>query len=154
MVGDREGVAGMTKFGEYPSNGVTPIGEQYLQVSPNAWLSAGENLYGMGWFTMPFYGHLTVELYAELDWGGDDAPRTWLSVGGGSSPPPNGGSGDMGVNHHGINIFRAGATLRTHAHWINLGAGAGVYAHARLYCTAGGMVAIRHIAGFWRPMAV
>jgi hypothetical protein len=141
----------MTKFGEYPSNGPTPIGEQYLQIGPQVGLAAGENLFGMGWFTQPYYGHLTVELYAEVDWDGDTAPAIWLSVGSGSSPPPNGGSGDMGVCHHGINVYRGQAQLRTHAYWTNLGAGAGVYAHARLYSTGGGIV--RYIAGFWRPMA-
>lgn len=143
----------MTKFGDYPSNAVTPVGEAYLQVSPNADLGAGENFFGMGWFTMPFYGHLTVELYAEVTWGGDNVPATFFSIGNNSSPSPNGGSADLGVCHHGINIFGAASELRTHAYWTNLGAGSGVYAYARLWCNVSGQAHVHHIAGFWRPMA-
>jgi hypothetical protein len=153
MVGhNHKGVACMTKFGDWPSTGVTPVGEQFLIISPQVYCGAGENLWGMGWYTMPFAGHLTVELWAEVDWNGDNAPGIWFSVGQGSSPAPNGGATDLGECRHGINIFKPAAEMRASAYWLNLGAGAGVYAHARIYSTEAGHVAVRFVAGFYRPM--
>jgi hypothetical protein len=143
----------MTKFGDWPANAAVPASEQYMQVSPQAYAVAGENLWGMGWYYMPYAGHLTVELWAEVDWNGDNVPGIWFSVGQGSLPVPNGGATDAGVCFHGINIFKPQAQMRASAYWLNLGAGAGVYAHARIYSTEGGHVAVRYIAGFYRPMA-
>jgi hypothetical protein len=141
----------MTKFGAYATNLVTPVGEQYLQISPQFAMGTGEHLWGMGWFYMPFAGHLTVELYAELDWHGDTSPAIWFTVGSGSSPAPNGGAADPGICYRGgVNLFAGMGEMRTHAYWLNLASGAGVYAHARLYTTGGGNV--RHICGLYRPM--
>lgn len=141
----------MTKFGSWLSNASTGVGEQWVQANPQAWMVAGENLYGMGWFTMPFAGNLTLDLYANCDWPGDNCPSLWLSVWTGSTPGPS-STADMRISHTGINVFRGGGELRSHAWWANLTAGAGVYAYARIYCTQGGnTVAIRYIGGLYRP---
>lgn len=142
----------MTKFGAYLSNAATPVDEQYFQVTVNMGLTvAGENIFSMGGYTMPFAGHLHVELYAELSHPGDQAPPIWLSVGGQSSPPPSGTS-DIGPCQPAAGVFTAQHEVRTHAYWANLAAGAGVNGIARIYTTVANTVTLAYLGGFWRPV--
>lgn len=142
----------MTKFGNYLSNAATPIGESYYQVTVNGYLAINDSYFNVGSFTMPFAGHLFIDMWAEMNWASGILPQTFLSVASNSSPAPT-SSADMGVAHHAPGIFSADHEPRTHAWWQNLGAGAVVSANARTWTNINGVVHLMYIGGFWRPMA-
>jgi hypothetical protein len=151
--GDRKGVGGMTKFGVWPSNAVTPIGEAYFQVTVNMGLTvAGENIFTMGSFAMPFAGSLQAELYAEVHWPNGTSPDVFLSVGAMSTPAPS-GSGDLGVCQPGAVGYNSDHDMRTHAVWNGLSAGAVVTGVARIWTNLANTVTLSYLGGFWRPMA-
>lgn len=135
----------MSIFGDYASNAITPIAETFFQVYINATLNAGENLYSIGSFTMPFSGQLTCEAYAEVSWPGTAAVATWFSI----QASPASSTSDLSVNQCGVGGFATNAEMRAHAWWDNQIAT--ISATARLYCTEAGTVYCRYVGGFWRP---
>jgi hypothetical protein len=142
----------VTKFGNYLSNAVTPIGEKIVVVGPEVYLAQNDNFFAVGSFTMPCAGHLFFDIWAELEWASGILPQTWLSVATTSTPAPT-SLADFGVAHYATGAFTAAHEPRSHAWWQNLSAGATVSVNARLSTNIGGVVLVHFIGGFWRPMA-
>ena len=145
------------KFGDRLSNAPMPVGEQYLQSTPNTVMGDNENIYNVGYFTMPFYGHLYVDMWAAVEWPGTSTiagVATWLSVHTYSPVNVDTGFGttDNGVDMDCAGIFSYQGDLATHAYWTNLTANQQLQVNGRLYTTAPGTAKAYSLCAVCRPM--
>jgi len=146
------------RYGSYLSNASMPIGEAYIQGSPQATLGSSENIYNAGYYTMPWDGHLVVDLWAEVSWPGTntlgDGAAVWLSVHTYSALPVGVGfnTADLCTYHDCAGIFSYAGELRTHAMWYSVPAGVQVQVNARLYTNIINYVRVAYVGGFCKAV--
>ena len=141
-------------FGSNLSNGPIPVGETYFQTTINTTSGGNEIGWEVGTYSMPFAGHLMVNMWAEVAWPGTstlvNGLAAWLSPI--YSVPACDGYGDMGIYDNCAGIFSFGGQPRCHGIWANLAPGAYISLHARFYNTPPGLQ-IKYVGGFFQPMA-